>query len=87
MLYKFKPETKRIDRDEKLKDENMRRRPLGNETDKHRVNRDESNVELKGIEVRTTETRDEGEEPETKGTGDNTREGERFGNFGGSACC
>jgi hypothetical protein len=73
VLYKFKPKTKRIDRDEKLKDENMRRRPLDNETDEHRVNRDGSNVELKGIEVRTAGKRSGGKGLETGRFDDNTR--------------
>ena len=47
--------------------------PLGGETNRHEVKGNESNIELKEIKVRTTETRDEGEELETKGTGDNTR--------------
>jgi len=61
--------------------------PLGGETNRHGVKGNESNVELKEIKVKTTETGDEGEELETKGTGDNTKEEKRFGNFCGFVHC
>ena len=72
-MYKFKLKRKRIDRDEKLKVENMRRRPLGNEMDEHRVNRDVSNVKLKGIKVRTAGKGGGGKRLETGRFDDNTK--------------